>query len=57
MAVTTNVKNFLKNKHITVPDEWITACVEWVQSENPGLNVRFPVIESPLSVLLFVIHI
>lgn len=39
MAVTTNVKNFLKNKHITVPDEWITACVEWVQSENPGLNL------------------
>ncbi|XP_037789850.1 recQ-mediated genome instability protein 1-like [Penaeus monodon] len=39
MAVTTSVKNFLKNKHIAVPDEWIAACVEWVQAENPGLNL------------------
>ncbi|XP_047494938.1 recQ-mediated genome instability protein 1-like [Penaeus chinensis] len=38
MAVTTSVKSFLKTKHIAVPDEWIAACVEWVQAENPGLN-------------------
>lgn len=39
MAVQSTVKSFLKARHIEVPDEWITACVEWIQSENPGLNV------------------
>ena len=29
------LKFFLNSKFINVPEEWITACVDWIKSENP----------------------
>ncbi|XP_071525968.1 recQ-mediated genome instability protein 1-like [Panulirus ornatus] len=40
IAAQNNVKAYLKARHIEVPDEWITACIEWIQSENPGENIN-----------------
>ncbi|XP_068232671.1 recQ-mediated genome instability protein 1-like [Palaemon carinicauda] len=40
MALRTNVKNFMKSKHITVPEEWIDACLEFIQLDNPGINMN-----------------
>ncbi|XP_069173238.1 recQ-mediated genome instability protein 1 [Procambarus clarkii] len=40
MNVQAVVKAYLASKHITVPEEWITACVEWIQSENAGVNIN-----------------
>ncbi|XP_066967746.1 recQ-mediated genome instability protein 1-like isoform X2 [Macrobrachium rosenbergii] len=39
MTLATNVKNFLKSKHISVPDEWIEPCLEFIQMDNPGINM------------------
>ncbi|XP_064106317.1 recQ-mediated genome instability protein 1-like isoform X2 [Macrobrachium nipponense] len=39
MTLTTNVRNFLKSKHISVPDEWIEPCLEFIQMDNPGINM------------------
>ncbi|KAK4292810.1 hypothetical protein Pmani_034450 [Petrolisthes manimaculis] len=38
MDLQTSVKLFIKSKHIVVPDDWITACIDWVLSDNPRLN-------------------
>ena len=28
------IDEFLKKQHIHVPDDWIDACLEWLQNEN-----------------------
>ncbi|KAK3888920.1 hypothetical protein Pcinc_007050 [Petrolisthes cinctipes] len=38
MELQNSVKLFLNNKHVVVPDDWVTACIDWVLSDNPRLN-------------------
>ena len=34
MNLTEQTKEWLSSNHITVPDDWLQACVEWIQEEN-----------------------
>ncbi|KAK8743243.1 hypothetical protein OTU49_001326 [Cherax quadricarinatus] len=40
MDVKSAVNTFLKSKHIQVPDEWLTECIQWVRSENTNQNIN-----------------
>jgi hypothetical protein len=33
--------DWLKNNHIHVNDDWLKACVEWIQEENQVYNLEF----------------
>ncbi|KAG0729579.1 RecQ-mediated genome instability protein 1 [Chionoecetes opilio] len=35
------VKRYLSTRHITVPEDWLTACVEWALTEYAQRNVSF----------------
>lgn len=35
------VRRYLTNRHINVPDDWLTACIDWVISEYAQQNVPF----------------
>lgn len=35
------VRRYLTNRHITVPEDWLTACIDWVLSEYSRNNVPF----------------
>ncbi|XP_045131379.1 recQ-mediated genome instability protein 1-like isoform X3 [Portunus trituberculatus] len=41
MQLVLPVRRYLTNRHITVPEDWLTACIDWVLSEYSQNKVPF----------------
>uniref|UniRef100_A0A0P4WAD2 RecQ-mediated genome instability protein 1 n=1 Tax=Scylla olivacea TaxID=85551 RepID=A0A0P4WAD2_SCYOL len=41
MQLVLPVRRYLTNRHITVPEDWLSACIDWVLSEYSQNNVPF----------------